>query len=387
MLSRNSRGAALSELFLALLPKLTRADLESTCPSKGAYIEVEPAYSFRLRVPLNETSKNRFIQHCGTRRVAPFFAVCLEDVRLIGPFGIPVTRSGKVVVEAVGVDYFGDRIFRTIRSLGKLEAFKQYVLAILPILERRANTVSLAAHMLPRELDPNGHAHFGHWVGEKLPQLRAYRALSDSQNRKIPVLLNAVPENWQLELLGILGLQDQSIIRANPRGQRVLELGIASLRNVHSRAVEIDPRSRRWLLEEFKTARMRKTADGKQVYVLRAPHESRALANQKELSDCLQRAGFKRFTPGLQDKATEISELRSARVLVGDFGSGLMNVLFTPQIQHLVEIFAPGQRDRHVFFFLASELGIRYSSIEIDSGRSLNPDTLLEILSTPRLKG
>ena len=130
---------------------------------------------------------------------------------------------------------------------------------------------------------------------------------------------------------------------------------------------------------------MGKTGDGNQVYVLRAPHESRALANQKELSDCLHQAGFKRFTPGIQDKATEISGLRRARVLVGDFGSGLMNILFAPQIHHMVEIFAPGQRNRHVFFFLASELGIRYSSIEIDSGGSLNPDTLLEILSTPRL--
>ena len=369
MLARpETRVDAAREVFLALLPKLRRSDFESGSSKDWQYLEVEPAYSFTLEIPEDRLSRVRFRNHCGPVRVAPFFAVCLRDVRIIGPWGIPVTRSGKIVVEAVGFDFFASRIFGTIRALGPVTAVKQYLLAIFPMFERRSRPLPVAAHLIPREWDNHGNPHFGHWLGEKLPQIRAFRAMEIIQERPIPVLINSSPTAWQWELLGALGIPVSNVILAKTEGQRVDELIVGSLRNVHSRYIELDPRARSWLAEELTTAGNRyRGPKPKGVFVLRSQHESRSIANQAELIPQLVAAGLARFEPGSQHKSSEIGQLSEAEVLLGDFGSGLMNMLLMPHCRQVVEVFGPNQRDRHVFFYLASELGIQHTSLEAAS--------------------
>jgi len=360
-----TRVVAAREVFLALLPKLQRASLELGSTKNWQYLEVEPSYHFRLEVPEDGLSRVRFKNHCGVVQVAPFFAACLKDVRVIGPWGIPVTRSGKIVVEAVGVDFFASRIFGTIRTLGAGTTLKQYLLAIFPMFERRSSALPLAAHLIPREWDDHGNPHFGHWLGEKLPQIRAFRAMENIQQRPIPLLINSSPTAWQLELLEVFGIPVSNLILAQPHGQRVKELIVGSLRNVHSRHIEIDPRARSWLAQELTNrGNGYQGPKAKGVFVFRGQHETRSIANQPELIARLEASGLTRFEPGSQDKPSEIGQLSEAEVLLGDFGSGLMNLLFMPNCRRIIEIFGPNQRDRHVFFYLAAELGIQHSSIE-----------------------
>lgn len=363
LLSREHFRGGLFELFIALLPKLQRTDLIRWDSSRPLYVEVEGRYHFFLEKPQDPISAVRFAHLAGPRTVDPFFSVLLEDVRLIGPWGVPVTRKGQIIIEPLGIDYFKQIIEMTVAELGLLATLRQYLLALFPVLEKSREPLALAAHLIAR----GGHqAQFGHWVGEQLPQLRAISAMEKAIAQEVPLLINSDPSRWQLQTLKAMGFERNSTIVYSGRSQRVSRLVLSSLRNVHSRAMEIDPRARRWVVAKIRdvnAANHRETDGDGKLFVLRQSDKTRCVTNADEVRSVLHGDGFEEFFPASKAKADEIVQLRRVGTFLGVFGSGLMNALFMPGLGQLVEIFGPHQSDRFVFYYLAAELGIGYQSI------------------------
>ena len=219
--------------------------------------------------------------------------------------------------------------------------------------------------------------HFGHWLGEETSAYRGLAYLKEQFGLNYPAILKSTESSFELEALEMLG-HDAGIVYKDP--YRTLAVGqfvVASNRNVHSHGMEFDPAARGWARDRFKRfIYLERKSQGsgtgaKRVFIHRQRSKTRRLGNFKEVELLLSKYGFISLDPSEISLKRAVSEVAAAEVLVGVYGSGLMNMLLMPDLKELVEICPPPGEVRPVWFQLSHELGVRYWSV--GSNRSLDP--------------
>ena len=70
-----------------------------------------------------------------------FFCAVIKNVRLIGPFGLPFTRRGQIILETTTINSFSSNLKSTIKLLGIIGFFREYFLAIFPFLEQKGHSL------------------------------------------------------------------------------------------------------------------------------------------------------------------------------------------------------------------------------------------------------
>lgn len=123
--------------------------------------------------------------------------------------------------------------------------------------------------------------------------------------------------------------------------------------------------------EEFK--------NWKRIFVVRASHDRRALQNRNKLSDELSRRGFVVLNPGDFSLSEQISIFKSAKIIVGEHGAGLVNILHSGESVSLLELFHPSHLSP-CYCRISKQLGINYNSIigsSLDDGYSVPVDEVI----------
>ena len=181
-----------------------------------------------------------------------FFGIKIKDVRLIGPYGIPFTRRGQIILEPISKSWLNHVMIITITQLGLFGFLKEFLLALFPIFDSKKNFLKLGAHLICRGAksiifdNKQPQPIFGHWLGEQLPQLRGIEGIFSKFDISCPLIINKNPKIWQIESLELMGYKKNDVYEFTQKGLRVGEIIIASLRNVHSRQTEFDPKARKW---------------------------------------------------------------------------------------------------------------------------------------------
>ena len=84
-----------------LIPKISRQQILEDKNSQFETVVIENSYFSDIKEPLDQRTAMR-LEHL-TRRVAvpAFFFSIFKDVRLIGPYGLALTRRGKFIAENI----------------------------------------------------------------------------------------------------------------------------------------------------------------------------------------------------------------------------------------------------------------------------------------------
>lgn len=360
-------------LFGNLLPKISRQKLKAYSIKKKSICIVEEAYDFEINEPPQKISQSRFLGITGTRKVDCFFGLYIDDIRLIGPYGIPVTRKGQIILEPLSPRFFKYFFLETIKTIGFKKFLIEYFLAIFPIFDDKNNKIKIGAHLICRgyrktELGLN--PVFGHWMGEQLPQLRGIEAVSKKLDQKVKLVVNRNPHIWQLESLEMMGYNKSDIIELKRPGTRVERCVLASLRNVNSRNMEFDPKARRWaaqrLQKYIKIKNLKNNVKNKNICLFRQETD-RFITNLESVKKIIEKKNF--FEIKLQNYPNLFESTKNffyAQNYFTCFGGGIFRIMFMDNPGTLIEIFSPNEISRPVFFLLANEFGMEYKCIPAD---------------------
>ena len=365
-----------SFIFLIfIIPKINRQKLIEIARENNSLEIVEDEYESYIKEPLHELTKKRFRNHIGQKKIECFFGAVIKNVRLIGPFGLPFTRRGQIILETTTLNSFSSNLKSTIKLLGIIGFFREYFLAIFPFLEKRGHSLKWGAHLICRTLSvvkkDNGlsiSTNFGHWMLEKLPQIRAIEAMikkNDVTNCK--VILNEAPANWQLESLKMMNIDTRNIHCLKGNSLKVDNLIISSLRNTGTKSYEFDPKARQWTAKRLRSNYNQmntKTSSNDNISLFRQETPSRKIINIETLRNTLGLFNFFELK-NLSEQSLYNSSIKFlyAKKFIYTYGSGASRMLFAKDLETCIEIFSVDQDDRFGSFYFASEMGVEYKCL------------------------
>jgi hypothetical protein len=359
-----------------IIPRIERNTLIRVGKKSKSICIVEDAYEFVVEEPEQELAKKRFKASCGPRNVPCFFGILLNDVRLIGSFGLAVTRYGQVITEPIAMNL--KEVLRvTIQDLGLIGFFKQYFLAVCPFFDTKKNFLEEGALLYcraTRNVIFNSHVYsspvFGHWMAEQLPQLRAIEEVIKIKNlNNCKLIINKSPEKWQIESLRLMGHNIDKIIVMPKNGLRVSRLIISSLRSTGSKVnkFEMDPKARQWaskrLQSNYKHINLNNSTLKKNICLFRLDVPSRRIKNIENVRKIININNFTEIKIGKDDLFDSAKDFLYAEKFLYVLGGGVTRIMFSKKLKEIIEIFSCDQDHIDAHFLLASEMGIKYKCI------------------------
>jgi hypothetical protein len=181
------------------------------------------------------------------------------------------------------------------------------------IVERDERVVVLGAQ---------ANANYSHWLVESVARALLFRPLDDGSVRYLTPRL----EPWQHQALILAGIPDERILAVERRKlMRFPELfavsrGMVGIPTLIPGAVSA-------------LAQLAEPAVGpsaRRLFVSRALVERRHISNEAQLLEILERHGFEKVHPETLSVREQIELFAGAEVVVGAFGTGLTNMVFSP---------------------------------------------------------
>ena len=363
----------LIKLLVCIIPKIGRDKLIKIGKKKKSICVVEEQYEVLIKKPNQSLAKERFKNSYGQKKVDCFFGIKIKDVRLIGPYGIPFTRKGQVILEPISKSWFNHVLTITIVQLGLFGFLKEFLLAIFPIFDTKKNFLKIGAYLICRGAksiifeNKQPQPVFGHWLGEQLPQLRGIEGIFSKFGISCPLIVNKNPKDWQIESLKLMNYKKDDIYELTQKGLRVGEIIISSLRNVHSRHTEFDPKARKWaakrLQSNFEKLNI-KEYNKKNICLFRQNENNRRISNYEDVKKIILENNYYETKIENQSLFESAKNFFFAENYLSIYGSGILRIMFMKQPKKLIEIYTINVDDRDIFFLLASEFDMEYQCVE-----------------------
>jgi Glycosyltransferase 61 len=215
-------------------------------------------------------------------------------------------------------------------------------------------------------LGAQANANYSHWLVESVARALLFAPFDDGS-----VLYLTPPlEPWQHQALMLAGVQDERILAVERRKlMRFPELfavsrgmvGIPTLipDAVRALAKLAEPAMRR------RPAPTGSSAPGPRLFVSRALVRRRHISNEAELLQMLERHGFVKVHPETLSVSEQIELFAGAEAVIGAFGTGLTNLLFSPPGTLVIELQPEGVGPGGNLFLwnIASILGQRFAQV------------------------
>ena len=364
------------KILIKIIPTIDRDTLISIGKKNKSICIVEEAYEFVVQEPEQELAKKRFKDSCGPRKVDCFFGVFLNDVRIIGSHGLVVTRYGQVITEPI-FRYLKEILRVTIYDLGLIGFFKEYFFAVFPFFDFKNFFLKEGALLNSRGTRKailNDHVYsspvFGHWMTEQLPQLRAIEEVIKKYNlTSCKLIINKLPEEWQIESLRLMGHDKDKIICMPKNGLRVGQLIISSLRNTGSKPnrMELDPKARQWVAKRLQSNYNHINSNNisfkKNICLFRLDVPSKRIKNIDNVRKIIKLNNFIEIKIGKDDLFDSAKDFLYAEKFLYTLGGGVTRIMFSKNLKEIIEIYSCDQDKIDAFFLLATELGIKYKCV------------------------
>ncbi len=274
-----------------------------------------------------------------TRDVA---LIALDNVAILGPTGAVVDETREAVLAIRGArDFPTYHDFRTMPSR--------------PVAKREANYINMVGSY-------RGHAHFFHFLFDRLPRLYYLLNHFALGREKLVIVTNDDLPDFQREIYRALAERYPNIsYDAIPQGQR---WRFPRLYHID----DFQPIKRTWASREvtaflrslvLEGLRLPDTTPSRRIYVTRSDTKKRRVTNEDALLPVLKARGFEIVAPGLLSLRDQAALFASASVVVGPHGAGMTNILFSPDGARVLELF-PSNKVKNTYFLLAKSRGQIY---------------------------
>jgi capsular polysaccharide biosynthesis protein len=179
-----------------------------------------------------------------------------------------------------------------------------------------------------------GHLIYGHWLTDFLPKLFLLHSAGlriDQQNYLVP----SNTPGFALRLLSLLGIRDEQLIRFEPYSETVQarRMLVPTLLRCNGQAHPAMAEAARFLLECIQTrTRLPSAPSGhERIFLSRrsSGRDGRVLLNRDEVESRAQYAGYRLVEPEKMTAPEQISLFLQVRQIIGEYGSGLHNCIFS----------------------------------------------------------
>lgn len=210
-----------------------------------------------------------------------------------------------------------------------------------------------------------GHAHFFHFLFDRLPRLYYLLAHFALGKEPLVILTNEGLPDFQREIYRALQARYPNVsFQAIPENERWRLPRLYHIddfqgikRTLASPAVIAFQRA--LVFEGFG---LKAVAPTRRIYVTRSDTKKRRIANEAALLPVLKRHGFESIAPGQLSLREQAALFASAQAVAGPHGAGLTNILFSPPGTRVLEIF-PANKVKNTYFLLAKSLDQKYRAL------------------------
>ncbi|MBR0560518.1 glycosyltransferase family 61 protein [Neokomagataea anthophila] len=178
---------------------------------------------------------------------------------------------------------------------------------------------------------------YGHWLIDFLPRIYLIEEMG-KDIRKIKYLLPKNIRNFSLQWMDILGIPRENIYTYDPFKERCIisnALVPISVRG-NSRANpilnRISKKIKQRVIGEKESTKSKKLLVSRKLW----PNHSRSLLNQSEIEERFSEKGFDIIFPETLSIKEQISTFHEARIIIGEYGSGMHNSIFSPPLTEVV---------------------------------------------------
>jgi len=333
-------------------------------------------------------SKSQYSNENDRIKVSPFYLFRFYDVSLIGPYGIPITRNGRIITEKTQQTTH-KYILRTISYMGIMKFVKNYLSVFLPF--KRYNVKS-GFHLVPRHGYSADNPNYCHWLLEDLPQLFGYKTLE----KNVLIITNKTQKRFQKESFELLGISNDNIYCHDNNITRVKSLFFSNMRTAQSIKSERDPTGRRWVSNQLKNNLIKvKSNELKSgVFISRQDLNHKYFENMTEIEKVLKKYNIEIYYAGKKSLEDDIKKFERINMIIAPRGAGLSNMIFTLEGCHIIEIGCYTIWQKDFFYLLAKDFNYTFDAVKANLGEKskpnaeswfLNPRLLEEaILRSPR---
>ncbi|GAB5559644.1 MAG: hypothetical protein SynsKO_12910 [Synoicihabitans sp.] len=228
----------------------------------------------------------------------------------------------------------------------------------LPKPEKVAGTVAVIAH-------PAGFQNYSHWLYDVLPRFEILKRAGVFDDVDL-FLIGDTGRPYQTETLDFLGIPSSK--RARLTAETFLQADRV-LVPTHARYHHVahPPWLTQWLRKTFIPVENLNKKPHRRIFLSRRCDRFRQLRQEEELCQRLEPLGFECVTLNSLT-VSETAELMSeCEMVVGVFGSALMNVCFCPRHTQVIEIATPLFYNCH-HWHVSAETGLRHATYFGDPG-------------------
>lgn len=270
--------------------------------------------------------------------------IVIENVRLLGGFGVGFDESGAVIRETT-IPFFKGAVHRAI-------PFRTFLLSKF---SRPGRSIDFAY-----SLNHVWSQNFCHWVLEVLPRLEGVLKWQQESGERPVLLLPANGDPIQRESLQLLGFHEYQFQEYDSRGVVVKRLLVSSFR--HQSGV-VSPQGVLWLRREVFRAlgignEMGEGRERLRLLIARRPSHGRSLINQEEVSSALASYGFQTILLEKLNFAEKVRLLSRAEIVVAPHGAALASIAFCNS-GGVIALMGRTTNEA-TFFALAKSLGLEY---------------------------
>ena len=220
----------------------------------------------------------------------------------------------------------------------------------------------------------SGHAHFFHFLFDRLPRLFYLLERFSLRHEPVVILSNENPPEFQRDVFGFIAARYSNVqFRQIPRRERwrMPQLYFIDDYNTSTRATFLALETLDWMrkliLEGYG---IRPELPRRRLYVNRGDARKRKLLNESDLWPLFAAKRFESVSAAklsFRDQAALFSE---AEAIAGPHGAGLSHIFFAPGVQTL-EIFPLDKAFDIDYFYLTKAVGGAYDAVIGSRGNRL----------------
>jgi capsular polysaccharide biosynthesis protein len=308
----------------------------------------------------------------GEHRVARLFArqpstlYYLRGARIVGAAGTVISPDNRVFSEFTYVDEPG--------GIASHSVFRRRRWRPPATLKGRIATLCY----------PSSRA-YGHWIIESLPRLRLLEPWLDSLDG---ILVPSRAPAAVYESARAMGVRQDQLVEIDEGSHLQPEVLLVP---AYCAGLDVPPWAVTYLRERLCPSGARPS---RRIYVSRARTTRRRVVNEDELRRVLEAHRFETIHPQDLSFADQVRTFNEAAVVLGAFGSALVNVVFSQAGSKLIELVPFADSAGHLHYALAAGGGVRYTALvgtpipashgipQRDSDFTVNPEMLDHLLTT-----
>lgn len=350
-------------LFLFVLNRcsLDRRELISYCDSAESVLFYGDEERFEIREPLTAELPTEYQSLVGPTVSSPNFVCELSDAKLIGPYAIPQTASGRIVLEPMGkINMLQSRLERTFEECGTFTTIRHLLSTVLPT--GTDADYDLAVSLVPRHGKNVDHCSYGHWIAEDLPRLRGIEQYCEATDTEPVFLIKPNAPSWMRDTLELLGYDSDDMIEWDQDVATVDRLIVPTLRYLHTTDYDPYPSDKRWLRDQvLGNIPDVDTEFSEYVLLSRQGTNRRRISNYDEVLDVLEPYGFESYRMENLSIPEQIQLCANANVIIGANGSNMINAVWAEDAT-IVALYPPCWFGIDSYM-IANERGLAYDFI------------------------